>query len=371
VREWRVAFSGAGAIARAHAFSLDALPSYYPDAPRITRVAVASPTDQSRRAFAARHGFAEAVPPDDLWRRDDIDAVFLLGPNETHWPQLRQALRMKNAHHVYLEKPPCSSRLEEQELAELAEGPPGGKVVHLGFQFLQLGPARRALRLARAGAFGPPVHFHASYLHGGYLDAAYRKGRQTRLRPAPAGGATADLGSHLFSLLVAFFGGGLEVVAARDSGSFPDVPAGSDLCTVALLRDSGSGAVGPVVASRISAGAGDVLELEIRYAGGAFRLSSERPDVLETLQRAGPGGWSSLTCGNDYSPASAFPSPHVSSGWLRPLLHAHYLFLGGPDPEAVIPNLGHALAVQRLLRRTAETLGRAREGEDDRRGPAC
>jgi predicted dehydrogenase len=271
---------------------------------------------------------------------------------------------MKRADRFYLEKPPCAGSREEQELASLAGALPAGKAVQVGFQFLQMGAVRRALSLTRTVPFGPPVHFHARYLHSGYLDAEYRKKRQGRLKPAPTGGALADLGSHPLSLLVAFLGEGLEVVTARQSGAFPDVPPGSDLCTTALLRDTKSGAVGTLVASRISAGAGDVLELEVRYTEGAFRLTSERPDVLETFHRPGRAGWTSLTCGSDYSPASTFPSPHVPCGWVRSLIHAQYLFLGGMDQEAVIPDLRHGLTVQRLIRRTAEVLDEVRERGD-------
>src|SRR5205823_2034225 len=125
----------------------------------------------------------------------------------------------------------------------------GRRRVQVGYSFLQTATVRAAVGLVREADFGEPVHFHARFLHSGYLDSEYRAGRQTRLKPAPVGGVTVDLASHLFSLLVALLGADtLEVLAACQSGSFPGVPRDSDLCSTALVRHVPSGAVGTVQA---------------------------------------------------------------------------------------------------------------------------
>lgn len=351
----RIAFAGAGAIARAHAYALAALPYYYAGVPERVRVAVASRTRDKAAAFAARFGFSEAVELDELWRREDIDTLFIAGPNESHCGQLCAALRMPGIRRIYLEKPVCISAAEEGRIEQAAV--PDGVAVQTGFQYLQMPAARRALKMWRRGEFGDPVHFEARYLHDGYLDRAYRDARRSRLQPTPAGGALSDLGSHAFSLLAAFLGTDLEVVAARQSGRFDDVPEDSDLCTSALLEHRGSGAAGSVVASRVSAGAAESLDLEIRGTLGAFRFSGDRPDVLESAVRLSRT-WNATPCGGEYLPASAFPGANTTGGWLRSLVHAHYLFFGGADADAFIPDLRHGLAVQRLLRATAVRLGR-------------
>jgi predicted dehydrogenase len=348
-------------MAECHALALAMYPYYYPDAARLRRVAVASARPANGAAFADRFGFDEAIDPDRLWGRDDVEAVILAGPNDVHCEHLVAALNMPSVSRIYLEKPVCAGRQEEEHLCRLVAGQPVPRVVQVGFQFLQMGVVRHALRLSKQGLVGSPLHFQARYLHGGYLRSDYREKRRSRLRPAPGGGAIADLGSHALSLLVAFLGEELEVVAARSSGSFPDVPAGSDLCTTALLREPRSGAVGTVMASRISAGAGDVLEIEVRGSDGAFRLSTERPDVLEFYD-ARAHSWKLTVCGNDYEPMSIFPARQVPAGWLRPLVHAQYLFFGGTDPDAFVPDLGHGLAVQRLVRQVTEEAGLVSEG---------
>jgi hypothetical protein len=49
---------------------------------------------------------------------------------------------------------------------------------------------------------GKPIHFSARYLHSGYLEKDYRDSRRNRLMATPTGGALADLGPHVLSLLI-------------------------------------------------------------------------------------------------------------------------------------------------------------------------
>jgi hypothetical protein len=136
-------------------------------------------------------------------------------------------------------------------------------------------------------------------------------------------------------------------VDARRSKGFQDVPAASDMCTVALLQDQRSGAIGTVTASRISAGASDLLELEIRATGGGLRVTTEAPDRLEIFG-ASTRSSAILECGNDYGPECKLPPVGTASGWLRSLVHAHYLFFCA-DPQRPVPGASHGIAVQRLL----------------------
>ena len=86
----------------------------------------------------------------------------------------------------------------------------------------------------------------------------------------------------------------------------------------------------------------------------AFRLTTKHPDVLEFYPDGSGGEWQSIYCGSDYLPITKFPSMSMPSGWLRSLIHAHYLFFGGKDESAFLPDMSHGLTVQRLVRQTAE-----------------
>lgn len=355
MEKWRnVAFLGSGGIARAHAFALDAHKYYYADSPSVKRVAVASPTQSHRETFSRRFGFDEAIPVDALWQRDDFDTLYILGKNETHTPQLLRAVAMPSVQRVYVEKPLGISNQEIQELEHLQKAKNGKPFIMVGYQYLQKSPIRQALALWQTEYFGTPVHFRIDYLHSSYLQPGYLQKHTARLAPIPANGAIVDLGSHALSLLIAFLGDQLVVHSAHAASGGLDVPEDADLCTTVLLEETHSGAVGTMTASRISAGTGDRLSIELRGTRGAIVFDTDTPDVFHSFHEG--QGWHKHEVYSDYLPASAFSASYVPSGWLRALIHNHYLFLGGDPGISVIPDLAHGIAVQKLIAQIADQI---------------
>jgi predicted dehydrogenase len=266
---------------------------------------------------------------------------------------------MPAIRRIYLEKPVCSNPLEEQAIAALARKYSGIKI-QVGFQFLFSSSVREALAFWKEGLLGKPIHFELKYYHSDYLKKDYRDKRTSRLTPAPDGGAMADLGSHAISMLIAFIGENLHITGAIQSGSFEDVPEGSDLFSLISLYDKSSGSAGTLAASRISAGTGDSLSLELFAEKGALRYSSESADYFEYFTEE-TGLWHRKIVGSNFKPVSGFPSGHVPAGWLRSMIHAHYVFLMDAGTEIFVPDIAHGLAVQRFVARTAEYLERFRE----------
>ncbi|MCF8335605.1 MAG: Gfo/Idh/MocA family oxidoreductase [Bacteroidales bacterium] len=350
-----VGFIGAGGIAKAHAYALQALKFYYPDAPEIELKAVTSARESSRSKFAKNYGFDKALDFKSFVNDPEINTVFVLSPNNQHYEHLEAALQMKGVERIYLEKPICSTKEEEEKIAEWLRSNSGTKKVQIGFQFLFSSPVREALNFRSEQDFGQPIHFSFTYKHTDYLKKSYRDKRRSRLTPAPDGGAMADLGSHAISLLVAFLGDSLNITNALQGGSFKDVPEDSDLYSEISLFDKKTGAVGNLSASRISAGMGDVLAFDIYCEKGALRYNSYYPDRFEYCLET-DNQWCSVFTGSNFQPLTAFPSKHVPGGWLRALKHAHYVFLTGNDPKAFLPGLEHGLEVQRLVRETADHL---------------
>ncbi len=351
----RIGFLGAGGIAKSHVFALNSLRYFYPAPPAFSLAAVASARKESRAAFAREYGFEKDVTAEEFFTLKDIDTVFILGPNNVHCPHLEAALEMDGVRQVYLEKPVCSNIDEERRLNDIAGKGNHGKRVQVGFQFLLGSAVREALMFRQEKDFGKPVHFSFTLKHSDYLNKSYRDKRRTRLTPAPDGGAMADLGSHAISLMVAFLGSGIRIVSALQSGSYPDVPAESDLYSEISLFDPKTGAVGNVSGSRVSSGIGDMLAFEIHFEKGALRYSSYYPDRFEYFFEE-VGDWSVRFTGSNFRPVTSFPSGHVPAGWLRALIHAHYVFLTGKDTLAYVPGLDHGVEVQRLVRETAEQM---------------
>jgi predicted dehydrogenase len=353
-----VGFIGAGGIARSHAYSLNALRYFYNDAPEVIAAAVCSASAGSRSVFAERFGFERSCDIEEFLADNDINTVFILGPNSVHYEHLREACRMSAIRRIYLEKPVCSGVEEEKAIAELAEKYSGIKI-QIGFQYLFSSAVREALAFWKSGILGKPIHFELKYYHSDYLKKEYRDRRASRLTPAPDGGAMADLGSHAISMLIAFLGEDIHITNAIQSGSFDDVPDGSDLFSLISLYDKASEAAGTLAASRISAGTGDSLSIELFAEKGALKYSSDSADWFDYFT-AETGVWNRKVVGSNYSPVTSFPSGHVPGGWLRAMIHAHYVFLKETNSEIIIPGIAHGLAVQRIVTQTAEHLEKFR-----------
>jgi len=350
-----ILFLGYGSIAKAHAYAINALPYYYNDL-QVSAHCIAGRNLSNASQFAKQYGFKNSCSIDEISSLDTIDTVFILGPNKVHIPHLKLALGMKNVTKIYIEKPLFCNNDEEIYIKNLIDKEPSNIQIQVGFQFLQSNQARRALQVLKQNDFGDLIHFRAQYLRCGYLDSNYRNSRGDRLKPTPEGGAVADLGSHVFSLLIALIGNQLEVLHAAQSKTFPNIHPLSDLCTQIMLKHKVSGAIGNITASRISAGSDDALEVELRFSNGALRFSSTEADMLQVYHPKQEAHWTSEHCGNDYAPHSQFPQQGIASGWLRALVHAHYVFLTQDDKEAFIPNLQHGLHVQQLINNTANIL---------------
>lgn len=355
-----VGFLGAGGIAQAHAYSIQALKFYYAQVPEIVLESVASARKESRDGFAAKFGFKTAQSVSEFAANPKIEAVFILGPNKVHFEHLVLGLEMPNVKYIYLEKPVCSSLDEEQEMKKLLDENRGKVKIQVGFQYLQTSAVREALDFWKTGKLGKAIHFDLKYYHGDYLQNAYREKRASRLTPAPDGGAMADLGSHGISLLMAFMGEKLQITGALQGGSFADVPAGSDLFSSLSLIEPQTGAVGNLSASRISSGTGDLVHLEIYAENGALRYSSQNSEYFEYYLE-GSNQWVKQMVGSNYKPITSFPSGHVPPGWLRSMVHAHYQFFTGNDERAFQADLNHGLAVQRIVRETASHLSTFRK----------
>ncbi|QGY45487.1 hypothetical protein GM418_17965 [Maribellus comscasis] len=354
-----IGFLGAGGIARAHAYSIQALKYYYSEVPELIFESVASARKESRESFAQKFGFSKAESVTEFTKNKNIDAVFILGPNKVHFEHFQQALQMPNVKYIYLEKPVCSSVQEEEEMKRLLNEFGGNVKIQVGFQYLQTSSVREALKFWKSGKLGKPIHFDLKYYHGDYLQSSYREKRVTRLTPAPDGGAMADLGSHGISLLMAFMGEELQITGALQGGNFNDVPAGSDLFSSLSMVEPETGAVGNMSASRISSGTGDLVHLEIYAEKGALKYSSKQSEYYEYYEE-GSNQWVKQMVGSNYKPVTSFPSGHVPPGWLRSMVHAHYCFFTGDDEPTFIPDLNHGLAVQRIVRETADHLNEFR-----------
>ncbi len=151
-RPVRVAFIGTGAVTAYHH-----LPGLRLD-PRaeLSAICDTDPELLEKRRQEWHVPFA-STDPEEVCRRDDVDAVVICTPNDTHRPISVAAARA--GKHVMCEKPLGLSAVEVREMYETARD---SGVVHMTAFTYRFAPSMRYLRhLLKSGALGTPRHFRS------------------------------------------------------------------------------------------------------------------------------------------------------------------------------------------------------------------
>jgi predicted dehydrogenase len=140
---------------------------------------------------------------DDLLSREEIDAVSIVTPNDTHLSIARKFL--ERGIPVFCEKPLDQNYESAQELAELAESL---QVVNM-VNFVHRGSAelQKAAELVANGDIGRVMHVEASYLQSWMTSDYWGDWKESeaflwRLSPRHAGkGVISDIGPSLLDLV--------------------------------------------------------------------------------------------------------------------------------------------------------------------------
>ncbi len=148
----RVAFIGSGAVTAYHH-----LPGLRLD-PRAELVAICDASEELLEKRRAEWNVEHATTdPEFVCRSDEVDAVVIATPNDTHRPIALTAARA--GKHVMCEKPLGLSAGEVREMYEAARD---AGVVHMTAFTYRFAPSMRYLRhLVKSGALGTPRHFRS------------------------------------------------------------------------------------------------------------------------------------------------------------------------------------------------------------------
>jgi predicted dehydrogenase len=95
---------------------------------------------------------------DDLFSRDDVDAVVIATPASTHEALVRAALT--SGRHVLVEKPMALRAAGCQALCDLADS--AGRVLMVGYTFLYNAGVRKMKEVMAPEHFGQPYYLHAT-----------------------------------------------------------------------------------------------------------------------------------------------------------------------------------------------------------------
>jgi len=222
----------------------------------------------------------------------------------------------------------------------------------------------RAKQMIDEGRVGQMLEFRASYLHSGSANPSAPL--KWKLSAAAGGGVIADLGTHILDVCHHLLGDYDQLLAATRI-AYPQRPALGDPSRmvlvdaedcVMLLARMRSGALGTVEATKIATGAEDELRFEIHGSAGALRFNGMDPHHLGFYDAGAAGepiggtrGWTEIDTGQRYpAPASGFPGPKFSVGWLRSHMACLANFLTAvAEGRPAEPGLRQGIYLQRLI----------------------
>jgi len=132
---------------------------------------------------------------EEMYRKSDLDAVFVCLPTTHHYHAVRNAL--KEDIHVFCEKPMGVSSDEAYELTTIAKD--RGLVLMVGYMKRFIRNYQKAAQIVRKGKLGRTLQVHGTLLNLGPY--AGWSPKSDWFLDERAGGALYDNGSHLLDLI--------------------------------------------------------------------------------------------------------------------------------------------------------------------------
>lgn len=252
--------------------------------------------------FARSHANWQALVGDPA-----VDVVAITTPNQLHAPMAIAALAAGKA--VYCEKPLAISFEQAGEMRDAARH--AGVVTRVGYNYQQNPILVWARHFIQSGELGRLVSFNGEFSEDFMADS--QAAFSWRCRTDQAGGALADLGSHILAMSRYLMGDVAEVSADLQTvhplRPVADKPGESATVAVddqahVLLRFS-NGARGTVHTSWLAHGRKNRLAFEISGTLGTLCFDQERFNELR-LYRAGDSGFQTLLAGPHLPGYAAF-----------------------------------------------------------------
>lgn len=367
MKQVNIAVLGMGFIGKVHAYAYTVLPFYYGGLayrPKLT--AVYNRTLAAAQQAKDEYGFEFATDDlEQIWQRDDIDAVSICLPNAQHMQCVLKAA--ERGMHIYCEKPLAANEDEAQRIVSALEG---SDICHrIVFHNRFFAAVMRARQIIDEGRLGRILSFHASYQHSGNADS--NKTFDWKCEKAVAcGGVLFDMGSHVLDMLYYLIGDYKALFAKTQIAHEMRRDDKGRACSVQvedaayIVAQMACGAMGTLNVSKIATGTNDEFIVEIFGEKGALKFDLMDPNWVwfydATAMDKPLGGYCGFTkieaVQRYEKPGGSFPSPKLAGGWLRAHVHSVYCFL-----EAVHsgtsgrPNLNDGAYIQHVMQKAYES----------------
>ncbi|TDV56882.1 putative dehydrogenase [Pseudomonas graminis] len=353
--ELGVGLIGTGFMGRAHALAFHNARTTF-DLPFNLKLIALADADAARAqqcaaswGFEGSHGDWQQLICDPA-----INLVAITTPNLLHFPMAMAALEAGKA--VYCEKPLAVSLAQAREMQEAARK--AGVVTRVGYNYQHNPIIGLAKQMIDSGELGRIVSFQGEFSEDFMGDGL--SPWSWRCEEAHAGGALADLGSHLLAM-ARYLLGDVEAVCADSQTVHPQRPVapGSeerraisiDDQTYALLRFA-NGARGTFGSSWLKHGYKNHLSFEIGGTEGTLSFDQERLNELRLYRAGAPGrdGFQRILAGPAQPGYASFcPAPGHQLGYNElKTLEVYELIQALAGQGSNGTDFAEAMAVERL-----------------------
>lgn len=213
-KELRIGLIGCGFMGRTHSNAYNRIPNFFPELEyHPVLKAVCSRSEDKVRAFAEQWGY-ESVETD--WKkmisRDDIDAIDICTPNNTH---AEIAIAAAQAGKMVLTEKPLARNLSEaQQMVDAVEK--AGVKNMVWYNYRRLPAVTLAKQIIDSGKLGKIFHYRANFLQDWTISADLPQGGEGLWRldaDAAGSGVTGDLLAHCIDTAI-WLNGSIKDVSA-------------------------------------------------------------------------------------------------------------------------------------------------------------
>lgn len=361
MKKIRIGLIGTGFMGRTHSNGYNRLQNFFPDlvcTPVLQ--AVCSRNEASVKAFAAQWGYASYETD---WRkmiaRDDIDAVDICTPNDTH---SEIAIAAAAAGKMILCEKPLSRTLAEGELM-VAAIEKAGVANTVWYNYRRLPAVTLAKQIIDSGKLGKIFHYRANFLQDWTISPDLPQGGAGTWRldvEAAGSGVTGDLLAHCIDTAMWLNGGITDVSAMTETFIKQRVHSGTgqvqkvgidDACIFHCHFDNGS--LGLFESTRYARGHKALYTFEINGEHASLRWDLHDLNRLEMYDHADASitrGWKSiLVTDGDQPYMDKWWVPGLIIGYEHSFVHqAADFFKALGDGTSCSPTFKEALQTQKV-----------------------
>jgi predicted dehydrogenase len=360
-KELRIGLIGTGFMGRTHSNGYNRVPNFFPDlAYTPVLKTVCSRNAEKVQAFADQWGY-ESIETD--WKaviaRDDIDAVDICTPNDTH---AEIAIAAAEAGKMILCEKPIARNMEEgKRMVDAAEK--AGVNTTVWYNYRRIPAVTLAKQIVDSGKLGKIFHYRANFLQDWTINADVPQGGTGTWRmdvEAAGSGVTGDLLAHCIDTAMWINGAITDVSAVTETfvkermhaltGKVQPVGI-DDACIFHCHFKNGS--LGLFESTRYARGHKALYTFEINGENASIRWDLHDLNRLEYFDYADEGivrGWRSIHVTDGDQPyMDKWWVPGLGIGYEHSFIHQVADFLKSLETgEPCSPTFQDALETQKV-----------------------